>query len=124
MVGYATDDGRLLITDVSGPGEGGKCLPFAVTVDGQHAKEFCDQAFARSFGAIDFVGDWHCHPAISVRPSEGDRLAIKVLAETPGLPLNPVSLIYSSWTGIYKIYSWDSANQRLRKVKRRAFGNS
>lgn len=116
MVGYVTHENELVITDVSGPGLKGRRMPFNVTVDGEHAERFCDRAFRDSGGKLDFVGDWHSHPSICIRPSEGDRLAMKLLAETPGLVPNPVSLIYSSRLRTFRIYEWFGTNQMLTVV--------
>lgn len=119
MVGYTTDENELVITDVAGPGLNGKCMPFNVTVDGEHSQRFCDLAYRDSGGKLDFVGDWHCHPSICIRPSEGDRQAMKLLAETPGLVPNPVSLIYSSFLRVFRIYEWVDPAQRLIVVPHR-----
>jgi integrative and conjugative element protein (TIGR02256 family) len=119
MVGYVTDENELIITDVAGPGLNGKCMPFNVTVDGEHSQQFCDLAFRDSGGKHDFVGDWHCHPSICIRPSKGDRQAMKLLAETPGLIPNPVSLIYSSLLRIFRIYEWVDSEQSLVAIPHR-----
>jgi integrative and conjugative element protein (TIGR02256 family) len=117
MVGYISNE-TLVIADVSGPGPHGKCLPYSVTIDGDHSKTFCDSAYASSNGKLDFVGDWHCHPSTSLRPSEGDRRAMQLLAETPGLPSNPVSLIYSSILGTYRVFAWHKSTSRLIALPR------
>jgi integrative and conjugative element protein (TIGR02256 family) len=119
MVGYLTADGELVIADVSGPGTNGRCMPHNVTIDGDHSQRFCDLAFHSSDGKLDFVGDWHCHPSICIHPSEGDRRAMKLLAETPSLVPNPVSLIYSSFLRIFRIYEWVDSNQRLVAIPHR-----
>jgi len=116
MVGYVTHENELVITDVSGPGLNGRRMPFNVTVDGEHSKQFSDRAFRDSGGKLDFVGDWHSHPSICIRPSEGDRLAMKLLADTPGLVSNPVSLICSSLLKIFRIYEWANSTQTLTAV--------
>jgi len=119
MVGFVTDEHELVIADVAGPGQNGKCMPFNVTVDGEHSQRFCDLAYRNSGGKFDFVGDWHCHPSICIRPSEGDRQAMKLLADTPGLVPNPVSLIYSSFLRVFRIYEWVEPAQRLIVVPHR-----
>ena len=121
MVGFESKDGRLIITDIAGPGPKGKCLPFNVMIDGEHSQNFCDQAHRRSNGLWDFVGDWHCHPSFLIRPSEGDQQAMKLLADTPKMPLRLVSLIYSSWTGRFRLYQWCRSEQRLLPVPMRSF---
>lgn len=119
MVGYVTHENELVITDVSGPGLQGRRMPWNVTVDGEHSKQFSDRAFRDSGGKLDFVGDWHSHPSICIHPSEGDRLAMKLLAETPGLVSNPVSLIFSSRLRTFRVYEWFDARQKLIVVPHR-----
>lgn len=112
MVGFVSHD-ILVVTGLSGPGSKGKCSPTSVTIDGEHSKWFCDLAFSDSGGVVDYVGDWHCHPAFCIQPSSGDERAMKTLAESPGLTPNPVSLIYGSIWGRFKIYQWDRSAERL-----------
>ncbi len=119
MVGYVTSEGELVIADVEGPGPNGRCMAYNVTIDGEHSQRFCDLAYYNSSGKLDFVGDWHCHPSICIRPSCGDRQAMKLLAETPGLIANPVSLIYSSILRIFRIYEWVASEQRLVAIPHR-----
>ena len=118
MVGFLTEDQALVITDVEGPGPRGKCLPFNVTIDGEYSQKFCDMLHRNTNGAWDFVGDWHCHPGIFLRPSVGDCLAMKLLADTPGLVANPVSLIYSRVLRTYRIYEWENCQERLIALPR------
>ncbi len=106
MAGYVGPDGDLIITNVSGPGTRASCQLFAVQVDGNHAQEFCDQVYHDSQGKCDYIGDWHCHPGFSLRPSKSDHSAMKLIAETGGIIPNPVSLIYSRLTGKFKTYEW------------------
>lgn len=112
MVGFVSGE-ILVVTDLDGPGSNGKCSAFSVTIDGEHSKQFCDSAFEYSSDLVDYVGDWHCHPAISVQPSAGDERAMAILAGSPGLTPNPVSLIYGSTLGRFKIYRWDESEESL-----------
>lgn len=112
MVGFMAEDG-MIVVDLEGPGKKGKCAAFTVTIDGDHSKEFCDAAFRESRGLLDYVGDWHCHPSICLRPSQGDHQAMEILADSPGLTSNPISLIYGSIFGRFKIYKWDDLRRRL-----------
>ena len=112
MVGFMSQN-DLVITDLDGPGINGKLNTFSVTVDGEHSKEFCDFAYFQSGRLIDYVGDWHCHPSICIRPSKGDEQAIATMAKSPGLTTNPLSLIYGSVIGRFKIYQWDQLKSCL-----------
>jgi proteasome lid subunit RPN8/RPN11 len=93
-------------------------MPYNVTIDGKHSQQFCDRAHAKSCGKWDYVGDWHSHPGVCVKPSEGDRLAMSLMARTPGLVSNPVSLIYSAILKYYRVYEWQVDSERLVRVKR------
>ena len=115
MVGYISRE-NLVITNLDGPGSNGRCSAFSVTIDGEHSKRFCDSEFYHSSGLVDYVGDWHCHPAICIRPSSGDERAMEILAKSPGLTPNPVSLIYGSILGRFKIYRWDKSENRLIRI--------
>lgn len=118
MVGYVDENCKLVITHVGGPGPRGKCLPLSVTIDGKHSQEFCDRIHQETNGTCDFVGDWHCHPGFSFSPSSDDSRAMQLLANTPGLIANPVSLIYSrGWRG-YRIYEWINSEKCLVLVPR------
>lgn len=127
MVGYVTDSADLFIEDVEGPGPRGVCLPCKVTIDGQHSQLFCDEAHAESEGKWDYVGDWHCHPGVSMSPSGGDCQAMRLMAGTVGLTTNPVSLIYSRALRCYRIYEWNGNGEGLilipRRFKKRWFGS-
>ncbi len=113
MVGHVSSTNVIYIEDVEGPGPRGICLPYNVTIDGQHSQRFCDEAHEKSNGKWDYIGDWHCHPGISMQPSSGDSEAIRLMAETSGLTASPVSLIYSRILRLYRIYEWDSRRQCL-----------
>ena len=118
MVGFISESEGLVITDLTGPGERGRCNPFSVTIDGDHSQSFCDEAYRSSEGLIDYVGDWHCHPSVYIRPSGEDHKAIKLMAEVPGLPPDPVSLIHGKWR-YFNIFQWIPSEQRLGKISHR-----
>src|SRR5687767_5862221 len=97
MVGYVEKD-EVIVTGAAGPGPRAKLTPFSVVVDGVFAQKFCDDALRQSGGKVDYVGDWHCHPAFSVDPSADDLRAMKTMAEFEHCPTaEPVSLIWSKW---------------------------
>lgn len=116
MVGFVAGNRSLMITDVEGPGPKGKCSPFSVTIDGEHSQQFCDRIHQETNGTWDYVGDWHCHPGFSLRPSDDDSRAMHLLANTPGLVENPVSLIYSRGRRMYRVYEWENCERCLISV--------
>ena len=108
--------GILLITDATGPGPKAMLEPFSVTIDGVHAQKFCDKANRKSQGEIDYVGDWHKHPGISLRPSGHDVAAMRTMANFEFSPTrHPVSLIYRRWPQSFLVYVWDGSGS-LRKI--------
>ena len=116
MVGYCRSDATLVITDVAGPGPRAICRMNSVTIDGQHSQQFCDQVFKATDGFCDYVGVWHCHPSLSLRPSQGDETAMKLMANTNGLTSKPVSLIYSRISHRLKAYLCDNDSERLTPI--------
>lgn len=121
MVGFVSGK-VLVVTDLDGPGEMGICSAFSVTIDGEHSKRFCDTAFERSNGLIDYVGDWHCHPSVCIWPSSGDERAMEIIAGAPGLTPNPVSLIYGTVLGRFKIYRWNGSEGTLIRIPHEVIG--
>jgi integrative and conjugative element protein (TIGR02256 family) len=79
LVGYATEDDALVVTDASGPGPRGKCTPHTVRIDGRYATEFCAIAAKSTHGATQYLGDWHVHTTASAEPSSVDMVALKKL---------------------------------------------
>ena len=117
LVGFLSAAGVLIVTDAAGPGPRAKHERYGITIDGKHAQEFCDRINFESEGRIDYVGDWHKHPGISLRPSEQDTLAMKTMAEFQFSPTRyPVSLIYRSWPRAWQVYFWDGSGG-LKRIK-------
>jgi integrative and conjugative element protein (TIGR02256 family) len=113
MVGHLTPDGTLVITNVAGPGPKSVSKLYSVTIDGEHSQHFCDQAYSETGGKSDYVGDWHCHPSLSLQPSTDDVSAMRLMANTEGLTSTPVSLICSRISRRMKAYVWDNDDQLL-----------
>jgi integrative and conjugative element protein (TIGR02256 family) len=120
LVGYIAEKGALIVTDAAGPGPRAKLERYSVTIDGRHAQKFCDKCHAGSDGRIDYVGDWHKHPGLSLRPSTHDVSAIKTMAEFEHSPTkHPISLIYRSWPRSWQVYVWDGSGS-LIKIRSKA----
>ena len=119
LVGYALPDAILVVTNATGPGPRAKRERYGVLIDGRHAQDFCDRIHLESQGRIDYVGDWHKHPGISLRPSEQDALAMKAMAEFEFSPTKyPISLIYRAWPPDWRVYIWDGRS-RLKTIESR-----
>lgn len=117
LVGYVSEEGFLVVTDATGPGPRAKQERYSVTIDGKHAQSFCDRINFRSHGRIDYVGDWHRHTGMSLRPSGEDALAVRTMAEFEFSPTkHPISLIYRSWPRAWQVYVWDGTGA-LSKIE-------
>ena len=104
LVGYVIGD-TIHITAASGPGPNAKRRMFSVGIDGAYAQRFCDAEFRRSDGSVDYVGDWHCHPAVSTQPSRQDHAAMALMSAFEGaVTRTPISLIYSRLTSRFSVY--------------------
>jgi integrative and conjugative element protein (TIGR02256 family) len=96
LVGYLTPENLLIITHACGPGPRAELRPASVLIDGRHAGRFCTDLYKRSNGRLDYVGDWHKHPAWSpLRASDQDLSAMMTIKDSNccSVPF-PVSLIY------------------------------
>ncbi len=112
----ALADGVLLVTSASGPGPRAKLKMCSVLIDGIHAQQFCDAAFRVSQGRTDYLGDWHCHLSVSIKPSAMDLEAMKTMADFEGSPTTtPLTLIFSKYTGKFKTYLF-TAKRKLREL--------
>jgi integrative and conjugative element protein (TIGR02256 family) len=117
LVGYL-HNGELVVTGASGPGPRAKLEKYGVLIDGKYAQRFCDQARRSSSGRDDYVGDWHCHPGRSLKPSHWDHDAMATMAEFGASPTTqPVSLIWSKVSGRVRGFYYDSASEKLRRTK-------
>ena len=95
MVGYESEENRLVVTHVCGPGPRAVLNRTSVVIDGQHAHAFCSQLFRESNGRLDYVGDWHRHPGWSLAASEQDLEAMLTIAHAKCCSTKyPASAIY------------------------------
>jgi integrative and conjugative element protein (TIGR02256 family) len=124
LVGFLANDNTLVVTDAAGPGPQAKQERYSVLIDGAHAQKFCDHNRTQSNGYIDYVGDWHKHPGISLRPSGHDIAAIKTMAYFEHSPTkNPISLIYRRWPEAWQVYVWDGSGFLTKIVSKRGKEN-
>jgi len=108
---------HLVITSASGPGPRAELRMRSVLIDGEHATRFCARVRSQTDGADDYVGDWHCHLGYSLEPSELDYDAMKTMATFESATnVNPVSVIWSKWSGKLRAYYFDDARV-LREIR-------
>ena len=116
LVGYPEGD-TLHITAASGPGPKAVLRLFSVEIDGAFAQKFCDAELRKSDGTVDYVGDWHCHPSLSIKPSNQDYNAMKIMSDFTGSPTRtPVTLICSRLTSRFSIYVFNGSG-KLKALK-------
>lgn len=109
-------DGVLSVTSASGPGPRAELRLCSVLIDGVHAGQFCAAASKKSQGKIDYVGDWHCHLSLTIKPSNMDLSAMQTMADFEGSPTRtPITLIFSKYTGKLKAYLF-TEKRRLREL--------
>ena len=88
-------------------------------IDGAFAQKFCDVEFRRSDGVVDYVGDWHCHPSFSTKPSGQDHDAMMTMSDFAGSPTRtPITLVYSRLSSRFAVYIFDGGKLRALKVGR------
>jgi integrative and conjugative element protein (TIGR02256 family) len=117
LVGYI--DGELLVvTNASGPGPRAVRKVDSVVIDGVHAQLFCDEMRRLTSGRDDYVGDWHCHPSWSIKPSDLDSTAMATMAAFEFSPITfPVSLIWSKWSRRVLAYRYDPTLAKLVRIR-------
>ena len=115
LVGYIAPNRILIVTNAAGPGPKAKLERYNVTIDGESAQTFCDRILRESEGRQDYVGDWHKHPGISLRPSNDDTIAMETMANFACSPTkHPISLIYRIFPQAFKVYVWDGSGSLVK----------
>jgi integrative and conjugative element protein (TIGR02256 family) len=95
LIGYLSDDKAVVVTGAGGPGPRAQRRLTSVQIDGRHATSFCSQIYHQSNGSFDYIGDWHRHTLLSLKPSESDERAMLQMALSGSCLLEaPISLIY------------------------------
>lgn len=105
LVGYISADGALVVTHAGGPGPRAEHRQRSVLIDGAYAQKFCDKIHRESDGRLDYVGDWHNHPGLSLSPSSHDVEAMKTMADFDYCPVeHPISIIYRRIPEKFSVY--------------------
>jgi integrative and conjugative element protein (TIGR02256 family) len=94
LVGYFADNGEPVIGAVVGPGPDAVHRPTRFLPDHSWQCGQLDELFARSSGALAYIGDWHTHPNGSPQMSWLDKRTLRRIAKhTPALIQKPLMLI-------------------------------
>ncbi|MBR7781870.1 CBASS system CD-NTase/cGAS isopeptidase Cap3 [Undibacterium luofuense] len=63
---------HLVVQDISEPGNGDIRSRYSVDRRGSHHQTVVDEAFIRSSGTLQYLGEWHTHPEDKPSPSAKD----------------------------------------------------
>lgn len=93
--------GDVIVTAASGPGPNAKATEQLFERDGPFCQEFLERVAARSEIPVDYVGEWHSHPASDATPSPRDTRSLEDTARDPDyLTESPVMVIVAFPTGV------------------------
>lgn len=108
LIGRPFDDETLEVTVATPPGPRAKREPLRFLRDKRYLQEVLDREVSRSDGAVEFVGEWHVHPALDAPPSFIDRRSLWRIARRPNYPTDaPVLLIVESAVGRRRLRAYE-----------------
>lgn len=108
LVGRDAGAGTLDITLASGPGPRAVRRKHYFLRDTAFLQGVLDREVARADGAVEYVGEWHVHPALDAPPSVVDRCSLWRIARRPNYPTNrPVLLIVESAKGERRLRTYE-----------------
>lgn len=92
---------EVVIVAASGPGPNAKATDRLFERDGPYCQRFLERAVAESTEPVDYVGEWHSHPASDANPSDRDTTSLEETARDPDyLTESPVMVIIGFPEGI------------------------
>lgn len=97
------DGGDRIVAGLIGPGDKAVHAGHAFEPDHEFQIEELARVFARTNGDLDYLGDWHTHPAGHVEMSRRDRRTLRAIGRTVGdalmviLAPGPKGAIISVW---------------------------
>jgi integrative and conjugative element protein (TIGR02256 family) len=108
LLGWRRGDLDLLVVaHVTGPGAGAKATPTRLRLDTAGLQKEVDEWFARTAGAISYLGDWHLHHAANPVPSPTDRQSAQEIATRPEIDLpQPLIVILGLRGGTRRWRAW------------------
>lgn len=123
LVGFLSEDNCVTVVGACGPGPRAELKRFSVLIDGQYAHAFCTRAFEKSGGKLDYVGDWHRHPGWSLRTSNQDLDAMRIIRDSGCCSVpHPITAIYR--TTPEKMITYALSNDKLKRVKMKWIGDT
>jgi integrative and conjugative element protein (TIGR02256 family) len=82
LIGYDTDDGSAVVTEIIGAGPRARHRLMAFRPDHEYQQKELDEIFHRSDGVETYLGDWHTHPNGFHALSAKDKRVLKRIANT------------------------------------------
>lgn len=97
LIGRDLGQGVLKVTVASPPGPRAIRRRYFFLRDKDFLQRFLDREVQRADGVVDYVGEWHVHPALNAPPSWVDRRSLWRIARRKNYPTaSPVLLIVES----------------------------
>ena len=107
LVGRNLGD-ALEITFASGPGPKAVRRKHFFLRDKAFLQGVLDREVARSDGAVEYVGEWHVHPALDAPPRFVDRRSLRRIARRPTYPTDsPVLVIVETARGEQRLRAYE-----------------
>jgi integrative and conjugative element protein (TIGR02256 family) len=107
LIGRELGD-ALEITFASGPGPRAVRRKHYFLRDKVFLQRVLDREVARSNGAVEYVGEWHVHPALDAPPSFIDRRSLRRIARRRNYPTDrPVLLIVEKARGEQRLRAYE-----------------
>jgi integrative and conjugative element protein (TIGR02256 family) len=95
LFGYSDPASRDSVVALAyGPGPNARHRPRSLVPDRRATDDAIHEVYARTHGALSYIGDWHTHPGGPRRPSRRDVDALAAIASEPEVDLPaPVAII-------------------------------
>ena len=116
LLGWRDADGSYVITGLIGGGPNAVHSTLAFTPDDDWQMQRLREAFDRTSGDLNYLGEWHSHPASQARMSGTDK---RTLRKTSKAVPEPVMIIFGQSSGTSEICGW-IGTPRLFAMHRKA----
>jgi integrative and conjugative element protein (TIGR02256 family) len=108
LIGRSVGDETLEVTIATAPGPDAKRHRFRFLRDKRYLQGVLDREVGQSDGTVEYIGEWHVHPALDAPPSYIDRRSLWRIARRPNYPTeSPVLLIVESVDGQRRLRAYE-----------------
>lgn len=83
LLGYVSDSGEVVVTEIIGPGPNAIHGRFRFLPDADYQQEKLTAHHIQTNGVESYLGDWHTHPRGEPLPSRLDKKTLAKIADTP-----------------------------------------